>query len=87
MRRHPIDVFSLIAGLLFASLSISYIVSAYTTWRLDARLIVPLLLVGLGIGGLAAALVAQRRADKRYALAHAPALEQEEETADTLLDF
>ena len=65
MRKHPIDLFSLISGLLFTGLAVAYIVGAYTDIRLDARLALPLALVGLGLAGLAGAMVAQRRADRR----------------------
>lgn len=65
MRRHPIDLFSLICGLLFTGFAIAYIVGAYTDLRLDARLALPLALVGLGLAGLAGAMVAQRRSDRR----------------------
>ena len=64
MRRHPLDVFSLLSGLLVLGFAIAYLVGAATEYRLDARLAVPLLLVGLGAAGLAGALVAQRRSDR-----------------------
>lgn len=67
MRKHPIDLFSLISGLLFTGFAIAYIVGAYTDLRLDARLALPLALVGLGLAGLAGAMVAQRRSDRRLA--------------------
>lgn len=65
MRKHPIDLFSLISGLLFTGFAVAYIVGAYTDVRLDARLALPLALVGLGLAGLAGAMVAQRRSDRR----------------------
>ena len=64
MRRHPLDVFSLLSGLLVLGFAVAYLVGAATEYRLDARLAVPLLLVGLGAAGLAGALVAQRRSDQ-----------------------
>lgn len=70
MRKHPLDLFSLISGLLFTGFAIAYIVGAYTDLRLDARLALPLALVGLGLAGLAGAMVAQRRSDRRLADAH-----------------
>ena len=54
MRRHPLDVFSLLSGLLVLGFAVAYLVGAATEYRLDARLAVPLLLVGLGAAGLAA---------------------------------
>jgi cytochrome c oxidase subunit IV len=67
VRKHPIDLFSLISGLLFTGFAVAYIVGAYTDVRLDARLALPLVLVGLGLAGLAGAMVAQRRSDQRLA--------------------
>ncbi len=67
MRKHPIDLFSLISGLLFTGFALAYIVGAYTDVRLDARLALPLALVGLGLAGFGGALVAQRRSDRRLA--------------------
>jgi hypothetical protein len=65
VRKHSLDLFSLISGLLFTGLALAYIIGAYTDVRLDARLALPLALVGLGLAGLAGAMVAQRRSDRR----------------------
>lgn len=65
MRRHALDVFSLLSGLVVLAFAVAYLLGAYTDYRLDGRLAVPLLLVGLGIAGLAGAVSAQRRADRR----------------------
>lgn len=65
MRRHPIDLFALLSGLVVLGFSVAYLLSAYTDIRFDGRLAVPLLLVGLGAVGVVGALVAQRRADRR----------------------
>ena len=67
MRKHPLDLVSLIAGLLFTGMAVAYIIGAYTDIRLDPRLALPLTLVGLGITGLAASLLAQHRSDRRDA--------------------
>jgi hypothetical protein len=67
VRKHPLDLFSLLAGLLVAGFAIAYLVGAYTDIRMDARLVLPLVLVGLGLAGLAGAMSAQRRADRRLA--------------------
>jgi hypothetical protein len=64
VRRHPLDVFSLLSGMLILGFAVAYLVGAATEYRLDARLAVPLLLVGLGAAGLAGALFAQRRSDR-----------------------
>ncbi len=64
MRRHSLDVFSLLSGLVVVAFAVAYLVGAFTDFRLDGRLAFPLLLVGLGVAGLAGALVAQRRSDR-----------------------
>lgn len=69
MRRHPLDVFSLLSGLVMLAFAAAFVVGQYTTLELDGRLVVPVLLVGLGVAGLAGALVAQRRSDRRLAAA------------------
>lgn len=72
MRRHDLDLVSLLAGLLFTGMAVAYVVGAYTDVRLDGRFVVPLVLVALGAAGLLGAVTAQRRADRR-AVAAAPA--------------
>lgn len=64
MRRHPFDLLSCIAGLLFTGLAAAYVVGAYTDIRLEARYAFPIALVALGLAGLAGSLLAQRRSDR-----------------------
>ena len=61
MQQHETDYFSLAAGLVFTILGIVLTVSAATTWTIDGRWITPLVLIGLGAGGVAASLAATRR--------------------------
>jgi hypothetical protein len=63
--RHPFDLWAFVFGLVITGLAVAYVVGAYTDIRLDPRLTLPLVLVGLGAVGLAASLVAQRRSDRR----------------------
>lgn len=65
MRRHPFDLLSFTAGILFTGFALAYIVGAYADVRLDPRYVLPLVLVGLGLAGLAGSVVAQRRSDRR----------------------
>ena len=65
MRKHPIDLFALLSGLIVIGFAVAFIVGAYTDLVIDARLVGPILLVGFGAAGLAGALVAQRRSDAR----------------------
>jgi hypothetical protein len=72
VRKHPLDLFSLLSGLLIVGFAVAYFVGAFTEYRLDARLAFPLLLVGLGGAGLAGAVVAQRRNDRALGGESAP---------------
>lgn len=56
MRRHELDVTSLVAGVLFVVAGIAFVVGEVSGLRLDARWLVPMLLVGAGAIGLAGAL-------------------------------
>jgi hypothetical protein len=69
VRKHSFDLVSFIAGLLFVGLAVAYTVGAYTDIRIDPRLVLPLVLVGLGLAGLAASLLAQYRSNQRLAAA------------------
>ena len=80
MRQHRIDLFSLLAGLLFVALSVAYVIGAYTTVHVNARIALPLLLVWLGVAGLLGAVVAQRRSDQ--ALRPAPDAETQNDPED-----
>lgn len=61
MHRHETDFFSLAAGLVFTVLGIVLALSAATAWTIDGRWITPVILIGLGAGGLAASLAATKR--------------------------
>ena len=71
MRKHPVDLFSLLSGLVFAGFAAAYIVGAYSDVRLDGRYLIPLSLLALGIIGLVGSMVAQRRSDRRLVAARA----------------
>lgn len=58
MSRHPIDVLSLGAGVMFTLFALAYMIFPDgMNWAVS----VPLMLVGLGVSGMAAAIVSQRR--------------------------
>jgi hypothetical protein len=61
VHRHETDYFSLAAGLVFTVLGIVLALSAATEWTIDGRWITPVILIGLGAGGVAASLAATRR--------------------------
>ena len=55
MRRHDLDLTSLIAGLVFVGVAVAYLVGAYTDVRVGAGWLLPVALIGLGLAGLAGA--------------------------------
>ncbi len=58
MSKHPVDVLSLGAGVMFTLFALAYMLfPEVISWMVT----VPLMLVGLGVFGMAAAIVAQRR--------------------------
>lgn len=57
MSRHPIDILSLGSGIMFALFALGYLV---VPSAMSLVVVVPLMLVGLGVFGIAAAVVAQR---------------------------
>ncbi|MDQ1603605.1 MAG: hypothetical protein QOE01_1450 [Actinomycetota bacterium] len=68
MRRHELDLVSLIAGVLFCLVSAALLVSVAADSQLNARWLAPTLLVGLGALGLAGALGGRRDGRDRSAL-------------------
>jgi len=63
VHKHSIDLVSLVAGLLFLALAAGYVASDISDITLDARFLIPIALVVLGLGGLAASIQAQRRSE------------------------
>jgi hypothetical protein len=61
MKRHEPDWTSLIAGLTFCGIAIAYIGSELTNRTLELRWIAPILLIGLGLAGLAGTVFRARR--------------------------
>ena len=77
MRRHDLDVVSLITGLVFALIAVSQLVGAVSGDPLDPLWLAPVLLIGLGAAGLAGALRAGRPAQEPSAgAAEQPPAEQ-----------
>jgi uncharacterized integral membrane protein len=67
VRRHELDWISLIAGVVFTGLALLYLVLSLTDATFDQRLVWPLVLVALGAAGIATAVSAGRREEKRFA--------------------
>jgi len=61
MNRHPIDLLSLGTGLLFSILALGYIIFPES---MDLLVVVPVMLIGLGVSGIAAAIQSQRRSSE-----------------------
>lgn len=56
MRRHRLDLFSLVTGVAFVAVAVLYLLESAGMVRVDGQLVIPLVLIALGAGGLAAAL-------------------------------
>ena len=67
MRRHDLDWISLIAGIVFTGLALVYLAVGVTDVNLDQRFVWPLVLVALGAAGIATAVSANMREEKRFA--------------------
>ncbi len=53
MKRHPTDVISLVAGLLFATLGVMFGFDELGSVHVDVTWIPAIVLLGLGLGGIA----------------------------------
>jgi multisubunit Na+/H+ antiporter MnhE subunit len=54
MRRHATSWTSLIIGVTFAAIAVAYLSAAIDDRTLQARWVLPILLIGLGVAGIAA---------------------------------
>jgi hypothetical protein len=66
VRRHDLDLFSLLAGAAFLLAAVGMAVGAYTDFRPDARVVWSVVLIALGAGGVLGAMRAARREDAAY---------------------
>jgi hypothetical protein len=62
VRKHELDLTSLVAGLVFVGIAVAYLIGAYTHVRIDAGWVLPIGLVGLGLAGLGGTLRSSLRA-------------------------
>ena len=53
MRRHELDVFSLVTGLVFVAVAAGHLLDESSQLDFDGRWVVPLVLVAVGVAGLA----------------------------------
>ena len=63
MKRHEPDWTSLIAGLTFCGIALAYIGGELAHRSLELRWVVPILLIGLGLAGLAGSALRARRGE------------------------
>jgi hypothetical protein len=61
MKRHEPDWTSLIAGVTFCAIAVAYLGGEITHRSLELRWVLPMMLIGLGLAGLAGTLVRARR--------------------------
>jgi uncharacterized integral membrane protein len=67
VRRHDLDWISLIGGIVFAAIAVVYLIVGLTDVSIDQRFVWPLVLVALGGAGIATAVSANLREEKRFA--------------------
>ena len=60
MTRHPLDIVSLVAGLLFAGLGVAFLLDALDAWSADLTWVPPIVLIVLGLAGVLSTVVRQR---------------------------
>ena len=66
MKRHDIDVISLMGGLLFSALAVVFALHALGAFDVDLRAAPAVALIVAGLGGIAASLASSTRAAERY---------------------
>ncbi|MDQ1520632.1 MAG: hypothetical protein QOI55_1705 [Actinomycetota bacterium] len=52
MNRHPLDIVSLLGGLLFVGLGGAFLLDALNTWSADLTWVPPIVLIVLGLAGV-----------------------------------
>jgi hypothetical protein len=61
MKRHELDVISLVSGLLFAGLGVLFALNAAGTLNFDVRVVPATVLIVLGVAGISASVVKTTR--------------------------
>ncbi len=82
MRRHELDLTSLVAGLVFVAIAVVYLVAEVADLHVSAGWVLPLGLIGLGLAGLAGTLRRSMRSPGEPAAVEA-AVQPEHEDGDT----
>ena len=61
MKRHPLDLLSLLLGVVFLIVALAYVAGDLTDAIPSLQIAMPLMLVGLGVAGVVGAVTAQPR--------------------------
>jgi hypothetical protein len=64
MKRHELDVVSLVSGLLFTGLAVTFALNALDWVTFDVRVVPATVLIVLGIAGISASVVKTSRSDE-----------------------
>ena len=63
MKRHPLDILSLLLGIVFLLVALAYLLGDVTGSIPGMQITMPLMLAGLGVAGVVGAIAAQQRSD------------------------
>ena len=80
MRKHELDVFSLLAGMVFVAVAVVHLVTANTTHSSDVRWVFPVAMVLVGLASLIGLV---RRGPREPAASTAAPTQTSEEAGDT----
>lgn len=74
MKRHPLDILSLLLGLVFLLVAVAYFAGDVSGSIPGIQVAMPLMLAGLGVAGVVGAIAAQQRSDDAIdTIGYAPA--------------
>lgn len=76
MKRHPLDILSLLMGTVFLLVAVAYVFGDLRDEMPSSLITMPLMLAGLGIAGLVGAFAAMQRAGERTQSAPYPTAPQ-----------
>lgn len=65
MKRHDLDLMSLLSGLFFALIGVGFLLDAGTAVRVDVEWLIPAVLIAVGLAGLGGALFSARSEARR----------------------
>ena len=80
MKRHPFDMTSFLFGTVLGGAAVGFLLADQLSWDVDGRWVLPVVLIVLGVAGVAAAVTGLRPHDTDEALAADSGDEQGQET-------